>query len=371
MHRLLKALVLCALCLPGVSLAAKGSVAFINPGGDDGFWGDVTAVMKEASHQLDVQLEVLHSNRNRLLMLQHAKEVASREQRPDTVIVVNELEQGSNMLRVLSDAKIPVYFLLNTLSTDQIQAVEKEVGYSPQIVGSIIPENFQAGHEMLVRVVHESRLGNPDKKISVLAILGDELTPAALQREAGMHAAIAEQDGVELARAFSVLWDPDAAFNRVLTAMALIDFDVIWAANDALALASKKAVKQSCETEPCKQIPVVGLNWSADGLTAVANGELVSSHGGHFMAGGYAIAAIYNHFRGKQIPSSVTLHMESIDSETLSLLDTTLNKQRWSSLNFVKLADSLAPSQQRFEPILLFTNSDANYRPDRPTKTKF
>lgn len=360
MHGLLKILLLCTFFLPGVSVAAKGSVTFINPGSDNGFWGDVTAVMKEASRQLDVDLEVLHSNRNRLLMLQHAKAIASRALRPDTVIVVNELEQGSDLLRVLSDAKIPVYFLLNALSAEQIQTVEQELGHPSQIVGSIIPENFDAGHEMLMRVVQESRLGNPGKKVSVLAILGDQLTPAALDREAGMLAAIAKQDGVELARAISVLWDADVAFKRVLTASAMIDFDVIWAANDALALASRKAVEESCTTDSCKSISVVGLNWSTEGLKAIANGDLVSSHGGHIMAGGYAIAAIHNDFDGKPFPSSVSLQMEPIDSDTLLQVDATLNRRQWGSLDFVQLADSLDPSEDRFKPILLFTHGGSN-----------
>ena len=142
MFILLRVLVL-GLFVSGLSTPAAAkthSVIFINPGGEQGFWGSVTAVMQEASKQLDIDLEVLHSNRNRLLMLEHANEIVGRDITPDVVIVVNELQQGSDLLGILGGAGVPVYFLLNTLSDNQINSVGSKLNKLPEVIGSIVPE---------------------------------------------------------------------------------------------------------------------------------------------------------------------------------------------------------------------------------------
>lgn len=357
MYRLLKGLALwlsLAASPLHATVTSNGSVTFINPGGTDGFWGNVSATMQESARQLNVKLEVLHSNRNRLLMLAHANDIATRAISPDAVIVVNELQQGSQLLQVLGSAGIPVYFLLNTVSREQIDDIARETGVTPTIIGSIVPENFKAGYEMLKRLVQDKPV-NSSSNISVLAVLGDQLTPAALDREAGMRQAIAELDGVELERAFSVLWDPKVAFKRVSTAMSLIDFDVIWAANDALALAAHRAVLANCTDRQCKNIPIVGLNWSPEGLDGIASGALLSSHGGHFTAGGYAIAAISNHLAGYHIEANVTLLMKSVDLQNIDRIADLVRAKSWNKFDFRALSSSLVESQDRFDPMQLFS----------------
>ncbi|MEM9342187.1 MAG: substrate-binding domain-containing protein [Pseudomonadota bacterium] len=219
-------------------------VTFINPGGSTGFWGSVVDVMKHASESLGVDLEVLHSNRDHSIIVAHAASVAERAEPPNFVIIVNELKQGERQLELFAAAGIPTYFLLNTIEPARLRHIESSLGRPTGIVGSIVPDNRTAGYEMLMALVDQTP--SSAQPISVLAILGDEVTPAALEREAGLRQAANELENVQIVRAFSVLWDADTAFQRVRTAIGLIRFDVIWAANDDLALAAHRAL-QSCD----------------------------------------------------------------------------------------------------------------------------
>lgn len=47
----------------GVVQAADFRVTFINPGGETGFWGDVSRTMMAAAADLNVDLEILHADR--------------------------------------------------------------------------------------------------------------------------------------------------------------------------------------------------------------------------------------------------------------------------------------------------------------------
>ena len=103
-----------ALCCFTMSAAAeeKIKVTFINPGISDinnptgGFWLSVSAFMQAAAQDLNMDLEVLYSERNHILMQYQAVEVASRKTHPDYLIVVNEKLAAGKMIEVADAAGI-------------------------------------------------------------------------------------------------------------------------------------------------------------------------------------------------------------------------------------------------------------------------
>ncbi len=358
MRRLqLLSLVSCALfaALTTLVSARPLHVTFINPGDPTGFWGDVVDVMNTAALQLDIELEVLHAHRDRIAMISLAQEVAQRPQKPDVAIIVNELQQGQIMLRSFASEGVPVYFLLNKLDNAQHLAAAPLGTLHDIQIGSIVPDNWQAGYEMLQELVNASRPATPQAPLSVLAILGDQVTPAALDREAGMRAASNDLQNVRIERAVPVLWDPITTLQRVRVALNMIEFDLIWAANDDLALAALEAVKECGDR--CRGIQVAGLNWSSAGLDAVARGDLVLSHGGHFLAGGIALSSINNYWRHAEPPNDLTFGMTSINASNHASIAEILIKRDWSDLNFTDFASALRKDPTAIDPLTLLLRS--------------
>ena len=93
------------------SAEKKIKVTFINPGISDinnptgEFWLSVSAFMQAAAENLNIDLEVIYSERNHVLMQQQAMEVASRTAHPDYLIVVNEKLAAGKMVEVADMAK--------------------------------------------------------------------------------------------------------------------------------------------------------------------------------------------------------------------------------------------------------------------------
>ena len=89
----------------------KIKVTFINPGISDinnptgEFWLSVSAFMQAAAENLNIDLEVIYSERNHVLMQQQAMEVASRTAHPDYLIVVNEKLAAGKMVEVADMAE--------------------------------------------------------------------------------------------------------------------------------------------------------------------------------------------------------------------------------------------------------------------------
>lgn len=314
------------------------SVAFINPGGSNSFWGMVSQTMAAAAEDLDVDLEIIDTNRDRIAMLAAAREVAAREAKPDYVILVNELEQGSAMALEMLRAEIPTFFILNRLSDAQVAKLRAPEGV---LMGSIVPNNEIAGYEMAKSLIAETkqRFGD-DAPVKILAILGDAVTPAALAREAGLRRALAEEPSASLERAFPVLWDKDEAHRRASFALKVLDINAVWAANDDLAVAAQEAARNLARA-PGQDMLFAGLNWSAEGLSRVKSGEMTMTHGGHFFGGAWSIVLLRDMHNGALASSDVMFDMSAVTLSNVELFLTRLGDQDWRKIDFRKFSKSL------------------------------
>ncbi len=328
-----------ALCFQGPAGAKPISVTFINPGGNSAFWGDVVATMEAAANDLDIELEVLHTDRDRIRMVEAAREIAQRATQPDYVVIVNELQQAPPMLRALEAADLPVFVLLNRLTAAQRSELSADGNALDGIVGSVVPDNEVAGFEMAQSLIARARALRLDRDgISMLALLGDAATPAALEREAGLMRAIAMHDDVDLVRAFPVMWNEDVAFERTSQALARLPIDAIWAANDQISFGAQRAAAAHGQV-PGETMVFAGLNWSNAALEAVRAGEMTMSHGGHFFAGAWAMVILRDLEEGRLEPGRhIRFPMSAIDHSNVDLFLELLGSRQWNAIDFKRFS---------------------------------
>jgi ABC-type sugar transport system substrate-binding protein len=62
--------------------------------------------------------------------------------------------------------------------------------------------------------------------------------------------------------------------------------DALWAANDPMALGAMTALREGGYA-PGKDVLIGGVNWSHDAVDKVLDGEMVVTHGGHFLLGAW------------------------------------------------------------------------------------
>ncbi len=314
---------------------ASVSVTFINPGGASAFWGDVSATMAAAAEDLDIDLEVIHTDRDRIKMVEASRTLAARTDLPDYVILVNELQQAPVMLEALQPTGVPVFVLLNRMTPDQREAFVASGGDLSRIVASIVPDNEIAGYEMAMSVISAARSRGLDEDgLHLLALLGDTATPAALAREAGMMRALEENPDVTLVRAFPVMWSEETAYERTASVLRRFDLDAVWAANDQIALGARRAAREAGKT-PGESIVFAGLNWSTEGLSAVRAGEMTMTHGGHFFAGAWSMVMIRDLADGL-LPqgSHVEFPMSAVRPDTVSLFLDLFGQRDWQAIDF-------------------------------------
>ncbi|WP_306147878.1 MULTISPECIES: ABC transporter substrate-binding protein [unclassified Roseibium] len=337
--------VLVSACVANVH-AAGFRVTFINPGGDSGFWGHVSKTMQAAAADFDVDLEILNADRRPYYMEKLLQERLSKGDLPDYFILVNELQEGARLMQLLDGQPVETVFLLNTLTQSQY-GVLNERGKS-SIIGSITPNNEWAGYEMAQSLVSFGKTGGAaNGGLRMLALTGDDSTPAALDRQRGMEQAAADS-GVDLIGAVPVNWNEETAYERAKTFLNRTKVDAIWGANDAIALGAKRAAIE-LGMKPGENIAFAGLNWSKAGMEAVKNGQLTMTHGGHFFAGAWVIVMLYD-YHNRPAPKSaldnVSFQMSAITRDNVNLFLDRLGDQNWAKIDFLGFSQAMTGLSQ-------------------------
>ncbi|WP_460071774.1 ABC transporter substrate-binding protein [Roseibium sp. ROS1] len=327
----------------GVVQAADFRVTFINPGGETGFWGDVSRTMMAAAADLNVDLEILHADRRPYGMEELLSLRLEQGELPDYFILVNENQAAARLMQLMEGRESKVLFLLNKLTPKQRADLERRNIDLHGIIASVVPDNETAGYEMAQSLFAEARRLNPEAgEIRLLSLTGDSTTPAGLQRELGMLRAVADNSDVKLVHAIPVDWSEELAFARTKSVLNRTRIDVVWGANDDIAFGAQRAATDVGLTIG-KDILFAGLNWSNRGMNAVRSNELTMTHGGHFFAGAWAIVMLRDHFfRSVQgeVFVDVVFKMSPITAQNVELYLSRLGDGNWDKIDFARFCKS-------------------------------
>jgi ABC-type sugar transport system substrate-binding protein len=327
------------------ALAADFRVTFVSPGGKTGFWGGVADTMAAAAADLNADLEVLHADRKPYAMTELLGRRLAEGDLPDYFILVNENQAGARLIQLMAGTSSKVLFLLNTLTPQQRDNLERRNIDLGNVIGSVIPDNESAGYEMAQSLFDALRQAEPDADgYRLLALTGDTSTPAGLERELGMMRAVADNPDVTLEHAIPVSWSEEIAYERAARALARGRVDAIWSANDDIALGAGRAAAES-GLAAGRDIFLAGLNWSRRGMEAVRSGTMTMTHGGHFFAGAWSMVMLRDyHFRTVrgEMTVDVMFKMSPITQRNVDLYLDRLGKGSWDRIDFRRFCKTLS-----------------------------
>ncbi len=337
-------------------------VTFINPGFSNadnptgGFWLSVSSFMNAAAEDLSIDLEILYSDRNHIKMQRHAKEVSSRKNPPDYLIVVNEKRSAESMVIDADQAGIKVFVMLNRFEGKQSIRMGQPRGKYKNWIGSLIPDNYYAGYKIAKLLIEDSLKAGvkaPDSLLHLLAYSGDDVTLASVERVKGLRQAVSEYPDVDLKQIISCSWSKDLAKKKTPKLLKRYPhIGAIWGANDPIAIGAMEAAVDAGKT-PGKDIFFGGLNWDTPGLEKIQSKEMVTSLGGHFMTGGWVLVLLYDFHHGKDFASEgLQLQykiFEAIHGQNIDHFLTTYGDRNWKKIDFTKFTKTLNQANLQYE----------------------
>ncbi|MBY4676398.1 ABC transporter substrate-binding protein [Marinobacterium arenosum] len=332
------------------------SVTFINPGKQgERFWDMVTETMTAAAADFDIRLEVLYAERNRVRMKELGIAVTERAEKPDYLLLVNEEQAAEEILAAAEQAGIPSLMLLSDFIGEQRQRIGQPGERYHYLLGSLIPDYFGAGARMMRALVDCVRQQGGAPPYHLLALGGDQLTPASIDRNRGALAVLAENVDFKLDRFLFAHWNFQEAqwlSDRYLAWAMRNDIRpvAVWAANDPIAAGAAASFRRYGR-KPGEDLCLVGLNWSPEGVAAVQRGELLLTDGGHFLGGGWAMVLLYDHHQsanGAPI-GAVRFPMQAIDRGNIADYLRLFGERQWARIDFRRFSRTLNPAEQGYQ----------------------
>ena len=337
-------IVISSFSVASYSQAEKPSVLFINPGKTgEVFWDMVSNFMMAAAHDLNLDAKVVYAERDHLKMIDLAKEAVQSDSPPNYMILVNEKLAAGRMLDEIPPS-IKIVLLNNTLSVEQINRYGKPRQTVPNWIAHIYPNHEKAGYDIAQSIIsaqQSSKQLKSIKKIGLLAIGGSRATTASSLRLSGLQRALREYPNVELQQTIHSQWRRDKAESQIYGLIRRWpDTQLIWAANDPMALGAIDAVIKR-NKRPGENIFVGGLNWSTEALEKIVNGTMVTSIGGHFMQGAWAMVLIHDYHKGldfEDLGFEFTAPMTVIDQTNVARYLEIFGDQNWDKIDFKKFS---------------------------------
>lgn len=350
-----------AFCESAKQLNAGMKVVFLNPGKSDpddptgGFWREVSSFMQAAADDLGIDLEIIYSERNHILMAKEAEKVLSREHLPDYLIVVNEKLAAGKFI-ALADAKgVKVFNLMMDFYGGQAAELGTPREKYKNWIGGLVPDNRWAGYNLAKELIEKAeKQGIAQKNIKLLPITGDFVTQATLLRNEGLGYARADFFDATFFPDISCLWRKDKAFELVKKFLKRDPkVNVIWAANDPMALGAIEGIKKN-GLIPGKDVLVGGINWDKPALEAIRNGELALSIGGHFMTGGWGLIMLYDYHHGYDFAEKGGAIIRKrifyvLDDRNVELFLKKFGSRDWSKINFKKFSKACNDSLSKYD----------------------
>jgi ABC-type sugar transport system substrate-binding protein len=289
--------VLCLMLVGGFASAAN--VVFLNPGkSSEAYWASYSAFMQAAAADLGINLQVLYAERVPEKMLEQARAVLQGPQPPDYLVFVNEQYAGPEILRLSKDTQVKLFAVNSTLTADQQSRIGQSREKYPNWIGSLVPNDEEAGYIMASGLIEQALQANPQAALQMLAFSGVPQTPAAQLRERGLQRALAEHPQVRLQQLVNSEWSRQRAYEQAQVLLPRYpQVSLIWSANDEMAFGVMRAAQELGKT-PGQELLFSALNNSVEVLQARLDGRVSVLVGGHFTAGGWALVLLHDYDAG-------------------------------------------------------------------------
>lgn len=285
------------LSLPLAASAQAASVVFLNPGySNETFCVDYSRFMQAAASDLGMTLRVQYSERRADLALTQAREVLQGPQRPDYLVLVNELYVAPEIIRLSRGTGVKLFLVNNGLTDSQAHSVQAQPDKYPEVLGSLVSNDEEAGYQMLKALA--AQLPAAPGAVDLLVFAGVKTTPASQLRVQGMRRALAEFPQVRLRQVVYGGWSRQRAFEQAQMLLERYpDTRLVWSANDQMAFGAMQAF-QALGKVPGRDVLFSAVNSSPEALRARIDGRLSVLMGGHFTLGGWAMVMLHDDARG-------------------------------------------------------------------------
>jgi len=323
---------------------------------EDPFWNKAILFTEEAANDLGMKLRVYNADDDPDKMIAQVRKTARNG--IDGIIFLSYRNTGERILRIAEKNNVPAILINSQLpQADLLPRTKYEYW-----IGSVLPDDEKAGSVLIQQLINEARQ-NDIERFNVLAIEGNPEDESSMTRIRGLRSFMQHLKGVDSFKIVAANWHRTKAKEIFLSYYKTrSDVNIVWCANDNMALGVAKAIQ---ELDPQEKIIVGGVDWDKAVQKAILNSRMHVSVGGHFLDGAWAAVLLYDYLNGIDFANESLLFESSmvgitranlkrfspflaLDKQSLNfrLFSKALNQQlKLYSLDLHAIANLITPQQ--------------------------
>jgi len=256
---------------------------------EDPFWKKAVLFTEEAANDLGMKLRVYNANDDPDKMVEQVRKAAQGG--INGIIFLAYQNTGERILQITEKNSIPTILINSQLPQADLLPRTKYQYW----IGSVLPDDEKAGSVLIQQLIYETAQ-NGIERFNVLAIEGNPEDESSIDRVRGLGRFMKHLKDVDSFKIVVGNWKRISAY-EIFQGYYKIqpDVNIVWCANDNMALGVTKAIKELGLGE---KIVVGGVDWDKAAQEAILNGRMHVSVGGHFMDGAWAAVLLYDYLNG-------------------------------------------------------------------------
>ena len=256
---------------------------------EDPFWKKAVLFTEEAAGDLDMKLRVYNANDDPDKMIAQVRKTVRSG--IDGIIFSTYQNTGEQIFRIAEKNSVPSILINSQLpQADLLPRTKYEYW-----IGSVLPDDEKTGSVLIQQLINEARQSGIER-FNVLAIEGNPRDESSIARIRGLRSFMKHLKGVNSFKIIAGNWKRIKAQEIFLSYYKTqSDVNIVWCANDSMALGVAKAIKELGLEE---KIVVGGVDWDKAAQEAILNGRMDVSVGGHFLDGAWAAVLLYDYLHG-------------------------------------------------------------------------
>lgn len=268
------------------------------------FWNIYLDFMKVGAQQLNIDLITIDAQNSPDKMIKSVQDLASRH--VDGMVYTGYWSLAPRALTICKDAGIPATI------TDTHPDFPPQTAQFPNYISFVGPVDEDMGASIGQALI-DATPASPDGKKHIGIVNGTAGTSVAVNRRKGFGELLKSHPEVV------VEGEVNGDFVRETAMKGFESFyhghpDIrgVWVASGGMAGGVITALKNAGK-EPGKDVIVVGIDLERGNRKALEDGELLFDMGGHWLAGGFALLALYDAIQGHILPADAAdVHMKML-----------------------------------------------------------
>ncbi|WP_038012752.1 ABC transporter substrate-binding protein [Terasakiella pusilla] len=309
-------------------------ITFVTPEDKDArFWGIAHKFARTVAQNLDIDFKIVYNEGRHRFSYRNAIQAALQDPlRPDYIVGIFFRSTAVPFLDETQKAGIPVFIINTTTPAEDHHQIGQPRQNYPLFLGQMHPDEKQAGYDLGNYLIQKATSDYKHQTAEIIAISGHRENPVSNIRVDGLKQIAAETQSTFNRTIFST-WIPEDARNVTRkVAEKHQKTNVYWYASDLMA------IKSAPEIPLNQKATVGGFDWNPQVVSAISQGTVDASIGGHFVELGLSLLLLYDHYNGYDFKDDtgvvIKTKMALLEKDNLATYSRFLSGENWETIDF-------------------------------------